>query len=47
MQVVNSLEYLSNRLRSILLREFTLFADAIEQFTASRQLRYDVVFVLL
>lgn len=43
--VVDSIEYLSDRLSSILLHELTLFAT--EQLLASPQSSYDVVFVLL
>jgi hypothetical protein len=46
-EVVDSIEYLSNRLCSVLFGEFALVADAIEQLAAGRQLCYNVIFVLL
>lgn len=45
-KVVHGVEDLAYRLRGILLREFALLADAVEELTACRQLRHDVVFVL-
>ena len=46
-QVIDSFQYLSNGLGSVLLGELALLADAVEQLTARGQLGYDVVFVLL
>jgi hypothetical protein len=45
-EVVDCLEDLSNRLGRVLFGEFALFADAIEQLSAGRQLCDDVIFVL-
>lgn len=44
-QVVDSGQDLLNSLGGILLRELALFANAIEQLSASSELRYNVVFV--
>lgn len=46
MQVVDCVQDLLDGLRSILLSEFALLADAVEQFTASRELCNDIELVL-
>lgn len=46
-QVVDSIEYLSNRLGRVLFSKLSLFANAVEQLSASRQLGHDVVLVLV
>lgn len=46
MQVVDCVQDLLDGLRSILLCEFALLADAVEQFTASRELCNDIELVL-
>jgi hypothetical protein len=45
-EVVDCLEDLSNRLGRVLFGEFSLFADAVEQLSAGRQLCNNVIFVL-
>ena len=45
-QVVHCIENLTDRLGSVLLGEFALLTNAIEQLSASRQLCHNVVFVL-
>ena len=46
MQVVDGFQDLSYGCRSVLFGEAALFADAIEQLSASRKLCHNVVFVL-
>jgi len=46
MQIVDSFEYLTDCLGRILLREFSLLADTIEQLATGRQLSHNVIFVL-
>jgi hypothetical protein len=45
-QVVDSLEDLSDSLGSVLLRELSLLANAVEQLAACGQLGHDVIFIL-
>lgn len=45
-QVINGAEHLSDRLGSIFLGELSLFADAVEELSASSQLSHNVVLVL-
>lgn len=45
-QVVHSIENLSNGLRSILLRELAVFANSVEQLSTRGQLRDNVELVL-
>lgn len=45
-EIVDCVEYLSNRLGGILLRELALFANAVKELSTSRQLSYNVVLVL-
>jgi hypothetical protein len=45
-EVVDCLENLSDRLCCVLFGEFALFADAVEELSAGRQLCDDVIFVL-
>lgn len=45
-QVINSPKYLLDSRSSVLFRELSLLANAVEELTTSRQLRDDVVFVL-
>lgn len=45
-QVIHSFQHLSNGLRGILLCESSLLANAIEEFSSSRQLCYNVIFIL-
>jgi hypothetical protein len=47
MQVVNGFENLSDSLRGVFFCESTLFTNPVKEFSASGQLRYDVVLVLL
>jgi hypothetical protein len=46
-EVVDSIEYLSDCLGSVLLSELSLLANAVEQLSTSRQLGHDVVLVLI
>lgn len=45
-EIVNSLKHLAYSLGSILLREFAVLADPVEEFPSSRQLGDYVVFIL-
>jgi len=45
-EVIDGVQDLSNRLGSVLFRELALFADAVKQLSASRQLGHDIVLVL-
>ena len=47
MQIVDRVEDLSNRLRGVLFREFSLLADTIEELASGRKLSYNIVFVLV
>jgi hypothetical protein len=46
MQVVDSVENLPDRLRSVLLSELSLLANTVEQLAARCELRHNIVFVL-
>jgi hypothetical protein len=46
-EIVDSVEYLANCLGSVLLSELSLFTNAVEQLSTSRQLCHDVVLVLI
>lgn len=46
MQVVDGTENLLDSLRGVLLGEFALFANPIEQLSSSRKLGDDVIFIL-
>jgi hypothetical protein len=46
MQVIDRVEHLAYRFSGILLREFSLFANPIEQFAAGGQLGNDIPFIL-
>ena len=46
MEVVDCIEYLSDRLSGVLFCKLALFANTIEQLTAGRQLGHNVVLVL-
>lgn len=45
-EVVDGVEHLPDGLRGVLLGEFAIFADAVEQFASSGQLGDNVEFVL-
>jgi hypothetical protein len=45
-EVVDCIEHLSDRLGGVLFCELALFANAIEELSASRQLGHDIVLVL-
>lgn len=45
-QVIDCIKHLSNGLRRILLREFSILANPIKQLATSGQLCHDIEFVL-